>query len=118
MRARKSVCLDCFAALAMTLFLVQSAFALTDEQKKEIGDEAKNFQYNIVTTKSGLQYRVPEDMPIEKRGGIEAPIPFDEYSYSKFKKIDARLQNIEDSLARIEKTIASLTPPEEKKLKA
>ena len=100
---------DCFVAslLAMTLFffIVLPAFALTDGEKKEMKDEAKNFQYHTVTTKSGLQFRVPEDMLIETRNGIEAPIPFDEYSYGKFKKIDERLDRIEGTLARIEKVI-------------
>ena len=64
------------------------------------------------SAKSGLQYRVPEDMPIESRGGIEAPIPFDEYMYSKFKKIDQRLNRIEESLARVEKTLVGLKSEE------
>ena len=86
---------DCFVAalLAMTsfFFIVQPALAFTDGEVKGMKNEAENFQYNTVTTKSGLQFRVPEDMPAEIRNGMEAPIPFDEYAYGKFKQMDERL---------------------------
>ena len=95
---------------------VGPVFALTDEEKNDIRDTAKDFQYSEVMAKSGLKYRVPEDMPIENRNGIEAPIPFDEYMYSKFKKIDERLTRIEETLDHIEKIVAAPKPQE--KLKA
>ena len=103
-------------SLAFLAITVCPAFALTDQQKQEIREEAKNFQYNEVTSPSGLKYRVPEDMPIENRNGIEAPIPFDEYTYSKFKKIDERLKSIEETLSRIEKNMTASKSQE--KLKA
>ena len=92
------------------IFFSSWAWALTEEEKKDIRDEAVNFQYSEVTAKSGLKYRVPEDMPIETRGGIEAPIPFDEYVYGKFKKMDARLAQIESALERIEKALTDQKP--------
>ena len=108
LRAKRSN-LDCFVALLLAMtgffFTSQAVFALTSEEEKEIRDEAKTFQYSEVVAKSGLKYRVPEDMPIEVRNGIEAPIPFDEYMYAKFKKMDERLERIENTLARIEKSI-------------
>jgi len=36
-------------------------------------------------TRNGLNFQVPEDWPIEKRGGIVAPIPTEEYISIKFK---------------------------------
>ena len=62
-----------------------------------------NFKYTTVTTKEGLSFRVPEDMPIEKRGGLLGPIPFDEYTYSKLKQIDTKIQGLNEKLDRIEK---------------
>ena len=88
------------------MFVASSAWALTDDEKKEIINEANNFQYSTVTTKSGLRFRVPEDLPIETRNGIEAPLPFDEYMYSKFKKMDERMTHIEKTLDRIAETIS------------
>ncbi len=64
-----------------------------------------NFRYQTVTSKDGLTYRIPEDMPIEKRGGIEAPIPFDEYMYGKFKQMDVRLQRMEAQLDKIQELL-------------
>ena len=84
-----------------------SAFA---EDKKEDKDVTNDFQFNVITTKTGLQFRVPDDMPIETRNGVEAPLPFDEYVYGKFKKLDDRLSRIEKSLQNIEKSVANLKP--------
>jgi hypothetical protein len=78
----------------------------------------KNFDYQTVTTKEGLNFRVPEDMPIQKKDGIVAPVPFDEYMYGKFKKMDARLERIEQQLASIEKTLQEMKQSQPKVLKA
>lgn len=80
------------------------------------GKDESNFKYNTVTTPEGLVFRVPEDMPIEKRGGILAPIPFDEYTYGKFKQLDTRLAAIDARLERIEALIASLKADDTKPL--
>ena len=44
---------------------------------------------------------------METRNGIQAPIPFDEYMYGKFKQMDERLKSIETKLDNIEKLITS-----------
>lgn len=85
--------------------LLLTAFACAFAGPASGADDAEedpNFQYQTVTTKEGLTFRVPEDMPIERRGGIQAPIPFDEYMYGKFKQMDTRLQRMETLLERIE----------------
>ena len=84
---------------------------LTEDQKNEIRQEAKNFKYKVVQTPEGLNFRVPEDMPVEKKNGIEAPAPFDEYMYGKFKQIDSRLESIEKKLDNIEKIFYPKTEP-------
>lgn len=72
-------------------------------------EESKpNFEYKTVTTPEGLTFRVPEDMPIEKRGGIVAPIPFDEYMYGKFAKVEGRLYKIETKLTRMEELLQEI----------
>ena len=79
----------------LSLFGGRGAFAenATEDEKKS--KDLPNFKYNTVKTPEGLAFRVPEDMPIEKRGGILAPIPFDEYMYGKFKQLDERLNAID-----------------------
>lgn len=46
-------------------------------------------------TKEGLHFNLPADWPVEKRGGVMAPIPVEEYLAKKFQELDARLQAIE-----------------------
>ena len=68
-------------------------------------EDVKDFKYQVISS-DGLNFRVPEDMPIEKRAGIEAPIPFDEYMYGKFKQLDSRLDSIEKKLDNIESLLS------------
>ena len=73
--------------------------------EEEVKKEEPNFQYQTIKTKEGLTFRVPVDMPIEVRGGIQAPIPFDEYGYGKFSSIDRRLSDLTVKLDHIEKIL-------------
>ena len=96
---------------SLTIFILYSllfntrVFSFTKEEEDAIRNEAANFKYHTVTTKEGLNFRVPEDMPVETRNGIQAPIPFDEYMYGKFKQMDERLKSIQTQLDRIEKSL-------------
>jgi len=47
----------------------------------------------------GLRFKVPEDWPIEKRGGVLAPIPTEEYVSMKFKDIDKEFEDIKVGMA-------------------
>jgi len=54
-------------------------------------------------SKSGLNFNVPEDWPIEKRGGILGPIPTEEYMVIKFTEVEEEFQVIKaDSTTKIE----------------
>lgn len=100
--------------IAFVLVLVFSlgATAGAEEAADAKAEKASNFDYQTVTTKEGLVFRVPEDMPIETRNGITAPISFDEYIYGKFKLMDARLQSMEAKLDRLEAMLAKIVGPE------
>ena len=95
-----------FISLLLSLVFTQK-IAWAEDREKQAMDDVSNFKYQTVQTKEGLNFRVPEDMPIEKRGGIQSPIPFDEYMYGKFKQIDRRLDHIEKKLDRIEELLSS-----------
>lgn len=101
----------------MGLLYGSYAFCLTKEEEDDIRKEATDFKYNTVTTKEGLNFRVPEDMPVETRNGIQAPIPFDEYMYGKFKQIDSRLKSIDSKLDHIEELLASTKENKPRELK-
>jgi len=95
-----------FLVLVGILLLGPDVFGFTEEEEDAIRQGAANFKYHTVTTKEGLNFRVPEDLPIEKKDGLLNPLPFDEYMYGKFKQIDERLKSIELLLDRIDKTLA------------
>ncbi|OGX36771.1 MAG: hypothetical protein A3C36_06570 [Omnitrophica WOR_2 bacterium RIFCSPHIGHO2_02_FULL_52_10] len=46
----------------------------------------------------GLNFQVPEDWPIEKRGGVLGPIPTEEYVSMKFKDIDEEFESLKSEL--------------------
>lgn len=75
----------------------------TSEEEEEV-----TFPYKTVRTEEGLLFRVPEDMPIEKRGGIIAPIPFDEYVYGKIEGLKRKISSTEERLARIEEKLGMI----------
>jgi hypothetical protein len=53
-------------------------------------------------TKEGLHFQLPPDWPVEKRGGVVAPIPIEEYLAKKFSALEARLQAMEQQLGGID----------------
>ena len=101
-----SIGLVCFFILGYPMLPFRTAsgkpaFAYNEEEAKKISDELKENGFKDVTTKEGLVFRIPSDMPIEQRGGIVAPVPFDEYLYIKFKKIEERVAEVDKKLTTL-----------------
>ena len=85
------------------------------------GVQAQDDERKTVTAK-GINFNVPEDWPIEERGGAVGPIPIEEYLGLKFRKVDAKfgefesrtsgvkekLSAIEERLTNLEKTISDI----------
>lgn len=64
-----------------------------------VGEEASSKeQVTVQKTAEGLHFKVPPDWPIEKRGGVMAPIPIEEYLARKFKALEAHLQTLEQRM--------------------
>lgn len=75
-------------------------------------------------TMNGLHFDIPVDWPVERRHGIVAPIPIEEYLAIKFgkldthlaaferrvNKLDLRLHRIEDNLKAQEQGLRSTEP--------
>lgn len=55
-----------------------------------------------VVTREGLRFNLPADWPVEKRGGIVAPIPIEEYLARKFSALEKRLHEVEQRGAALE----------------
>lgn len=97
--------MTCAFALSLGCFVCVKGMA--EDSSKATESKEENFNYQT-TTKKGLVFRVPEDMPIEERNGIVQPIPFDEYMYGKFKKLEDRLEKIELQIGAVETRIENI----------
>lgn len=54
-------------------------------------------------TQKGLRFNVPDDWPVEKRGGGLAPVPVEEYVLKRFKQVQDDLDALRNDLtARLE----------------
>jgi len=63
---------------------------------------------NVVKKYRGLQFKVPEDWPIEKVGNTIGPIPIEEYMGRKFNDLNLRLKKQEDAMAAMEKRLEAV----------
>ncbi len=102
-------------ALFALLLLCTPAFALTEEENKALQDETKGYEFKTVTTREGLNFSVPEDMPIVVRNGIKAPLPFEEYLYMKFKKLEEKLDVIDKKIDKLSAIFAATQEKEAKR---
>jgi hypothetical protein len=56
----------------------------------------------VVKTEEGIRFKLPADWPIEKRNGIVAPIPVEEYLSKKLSAIESRLQQTEQQMGALD----------------
>ena len=68
-------------------------------------------------TAEHLHFKVPPDWPIEKRGGLVAPIPIEEYLARKFKSLEAHLQAIEQRVSGLDLRVRVLEQASKKQQK-
>src|SRR6185503_2251206 len=85
-------------AFAALLVAAGSARAYDEAEAAKLAEEIKKYRFETVTTKEGLKFSVPSDMPIETKDGIVAPVPFEEYLYFKFRKMEERMTVLENRL--------------------
>ena len=79
-----------------------SASGYDEEAADKTTEEMKKYRFEKVTTKEGLSFSIPSDMPIERKDGLVQPIPFDEYLYIKFKQIEDRVTKLEERQDKME----------------
>ena len=56
----------------------------------------------VVKTKDGLHFSLPADWPVEKRDGVVAPIPVEEYLGRKFSTLESRVRLLEEQVGSFE----------------
>ena len=94
------------------------AGAADDSERGKVEEDMKNYGFKTVTTPDGLHFNVPEDMPIQKKDGIVAPLPFDEYLYYKFRKMEEKLSEMDKKLDALTDEVKKLAEAQKKKEKA
>ena len=88
-----------YAVLLLCLF----APRVSAQEFRAAGDTDK--EGLVIKSVDGLKFRVPEDMPIEKKNGIVAPMDLTEYVAIKFSRTEKRLRNIQERIEKIEEEL-------------
>lgn len=86
-----------------------------EEEAKRMEEEMQKLGFKTMTTKEGLNFNIPADMPVVTRNGLTAPVNFDEYLYVKYrqqqeelKKMDVKIDTLSSKLDKILKYIESV----------
>ena len=94
-----------FLVVAGVFLTASTVVRAEDAERLKTEEEIQKYRFKTVTTPEGLNFNIPDDMPIETRNGIKAPIPYDEYQYFKYKKLEEKLSETD---AKIDKMAAAL----------
>lgn len=105
--------------ILLSALLSSPAWAEDPSDSQKMEDEMKKYRFETVTTKEGFKFSIPSDMPIERKDGLVAPIPFEEYLYIKFKMIEERIGKMEKRLDSMEgKLLAKIEEVKELQIEA
>ena len=80
--------------IVLVMSVLVEGSAMTRGKDASAAEETSE-DVTVKKTAEQLHFKVPPDWPIEKRGGVMAPIPIEEYLGQKFNALDARLQAME-----------------------
>ena len=84
------------ASLAGAVVVRIAMVALVGAMPPARAEETKADDVTVTKTSEKLNFKVPPDWPIEKRGGVMAPIPIEEYLARKFAGISTQLQTLQE----------------------
>ena len=62
----------------------------------------------MIKSIEGLNFKVPEDMPIKKQHGIFMPMGTNEYVAAKFSKVYEKIEELEESIKKIKDEIMQI----------
>ena len=72
----------------------------------------------VVESRGGLNFKVPEDWPLEKVGNAVGPVKIEEYLSKKFAEINNKLKTLEQQTNSFELRLRVLEEKKEKRLKS
>jgi hypothetical protein len=90
------------------LAIAGSSWAEVTPENTTSGTDNKAKKDFGVKTVEGLRFAVPEDMPIQKKDGITAPMKMEEYVAVKFSRIENRLSAVEKAIAKINEELSTI----------
>lgn len=93
---------------ALFVYILQALLPVLVMAQENEGSAVKQDDNMVVKVVDGHKFRVPEDMPIEKKDGIIAPMEISEYISRKFAKLEKRVEGMEISMKEIEDRLNSL----------
>lgn len=95
--------------LVLILSVLVPSFARADaaEDVDKTAEEFKKYQFETITTKEGLRFEVPPDMPIQRKDGLVQPVEFNQYLYVKFKMMEERIGKLEKQIDEMQKKLFS-----------
>ena len=68
----------------------------------------------MLKTKGGIRFNLPEDWPIEKKGAALGPIPVEEYVSRKLEIMEKRVAALEGKISSLEKKVHSIEEEQKK----
>ncbi len=77
-------------------------------------EDASSSDATVTKTAERLHFKLPSDWPIEKRGGVTAPIPIEEYLAMKFKAVESQMQVLEQRFNGFDVRLRALEEAAEK----
>jgi len=66
-------------------------------------DDARTYGKTVIKVVDGQRFQLPEDMPLQSKNNIIAPMPIEQYIAMKFERLEERLQRIEADVAALKK---------------
>ncbi len=108
MRANRTVFLFLFLWIVSSIPLRAEVYSDSDTNpidQEKMAKDMERYHFETVTTKEGLKFSVPPDMPIQNKDGLVQPMEFDQYLYVKFKTIEERVSGLEKKFDDIDKKL-------------
>ena len=95
----------CLLAIGFLMLPFGTASGYDDAEAQKTAEYMKKYRFETMTTKEGLTFSIPSDMPIDRKNGLVQPIPYEEYLYIKFKLMEERMKSMEEHLDKMEEKI-------------
>ncbi len=88
-----------------------------EAEAKRMEEDIKKLGFKTMTTKEGLSFNVPADMPVVTRNGLTSPVNFDEYLYVKYRQLQDELKLMGTKLDSLNEKLDKILKVVDEKIK-